>query len=122
MTTALTLAGEDTFEDALFSDETAQRPDLIELRRRINVEPTSNGPSSTVHVRLKDGSTLSRTANVATPVGDLARQQAMLERKFRHLATAALGSERVEQVIGICKQLEHETDVSALLTLCRSGH
>jgi 2-methylcitrate dehydratase PrpD len=121
MTTALALAAEDTFDDALFSDETARRPDLIELRRRIKVEPISNGPASTVHVRLKNGSTLSRTANVATPVRNLARQQAMLESKFRHLATAALGSDRVERVIGICRQLEQEPDVSALLTLCRSG-
>ena len=44
MTTALALAGEDTFQEALFSDATAQRPDLVALRDRVSIDPTQVGP------------------------------------------------------------------------------
>jgi hypothetical protein len=52
-------------------------------------------------------------------VRDLAAQQAKLERKFRHLAAPAIGAERVERAIALCRALEREPDLSALVALCR---
>lgn len=116
MTTALALAGEDTFQEALFSDATAQRPDLVALRERVTIDPTQVGRGCGVTVRLKDGRTLSRTGDVSQPLRDLARQQDKLERKFRHLTVAALGG-KADEVIGLCRDLERLPDLGGLIAL-----
>jgi len=120
MTTALALAGEDTFQDALFSDATARRPDLVALRDRVTIDPTQVGRGCGVTVRLKDGRTLSRTGDVSQPLRDLAAQQAKLERKFRHLAGNALGADRTEAVIGLCRELEAHPGLGELIGLIRA--
>ena len=119
MTTALALAGEDTFEETLFSDATATRSDLVALRRRVSVIPDAGGPGSTVEIELKDGRVLAETVDVARPVRDLGAQQAQIERKFRHLAEPAVGPAAVAQIIKICRNLEATPDVCGLLALCR---
>ena len=119
MTTALALAGEDTFQESLFSDETANRDDLIGLRQRVSVMPDAAGPGSTVDIQLKDGRVLSQTVDVARPVRDLPVQQAQIERKFRHLTEPALGGTAVSEIIDICRNLEAAPDVADLLALCQ---
>jgi len=119
MTTALALAGEDTFQEALFSDATATRDDLVALRRRVTVIPDAKGPGSTVEIALKGGRTLTETVDVARPVRDLAAQQAKLEHKFRHLAEPALGAAASSEIIAICRDLEAATNLTGLLALCR---
>ena len=116
MTTALALAGEDTFQEALFSDATARRPDLVALREKVRVDPTQVGRGCVVTVRLKDGRSLTRTGDVSQPLRDLALQQDKLERKFRHLTAAALGS-RTDEVIGMCRELETLPDLNRLISL-----
>jgi 2-methylcitrate dehydratase PrpD len=118
MTTALALAGEDTFEDALFSDATAARPDLVALRERVEIDPTQQGTGSVVSVRLKDGRTLSRTGDVSQPLRDLAAQQEKLERKFRHLTFGLLGREAGEEAIEICRTLEVQPNLARLIEIC----
>ena len=115
MTCALAITGEDTFDEALFSDATAVRPDLVALRRRIAVEPTAKGAGSTVRIRLKDGRDLARTVDVAIPERDLPTQQTRLERKFRHLARHGLKPDAAERLIEICRSLDRELDLSGLL-------
>src|SRR5579872_4599845 len=119
MTTALALAGEDTFEEALFSDATARRPDLIALREKVTIDPTQVGRGCVVTVRLKDGRTLARTGDVSQPLRDLTAQQAKLERKFRHLATPALGEDGAAEVIELCRGLESQPSLTRLIDLCR---
>jgi 2-methylcitrate dehydratase PrpD len=120
MTAALALSGEDTFNEALFTDETARRPDLIALRDRVEIDPTQSGRGCVVSVRLKDGRAIERTGDVSQPVRDLDAQQAKIERKFRHLASPALGAERAEQVIAIVRALDRQPDVRALMRLCQA--
>ncbi|HEY1426851.1 MAG TPA: MmgE/PrpD family protein [Caulobacteraceae bacterium] len=121
MTTALALCGEDTFQEQLFSDATARRPDLVALRERVTIDPTQVGRGCVVTVRLKDGRQLSRTGDVSQPLRDLGAQQAKLERKFRHLATPALGAAGVEDVIALTRALETQPDLSALIGVCRAA-
>lgn len=121
MTAALALAGEDTFQETLYSDATAARPDLVDLRRRVSVEPTADGPGSTLELTLKDGRRLACTVDIAVPERDLAAQQDKLERKFRHLASAALGEGRADQVVAACRGLDRADGVGGLLSLCRPG-
>jgi 2-methylcitrate dehydratase PrpD len=119
MTTALALAGEDTFQEALFSDATARRPDLVALREKVIIDPTQTGRGCVVSVRTSDGRTLSRTGDVSQPLRDLAAQQAKLERKFRHLATPALREAGAAEVIELCRTLDHQPDLTRLIALCR---
>jgi 2-methylcitrate dehydratase PrpD len=121
MTTALALAGEDTFQDSLFTDETAHRPDLVALRERVAIDPTQVGRGCVVTVRLKDGRTLSRTGDVSQPMRDLAAQQAKIEHKFLHLAVPAIGEGATEQVIAILRDLERQPDVRSLMSICAGG-
>jgi len=119
MTTALALAGEDTFQEALFSDVTARRPDLIVLRERVTIDPTQVGRGCAVTVRLKDGRVASRTGDVSQPLRDLVAQQAKLERKFRHLATPALGDAAAAEVTELCGALDRLPDLTRLIALVR---
>jgi 2-methylcitrate dehydratase PrpD len=121
MTAALALAGEDTFQEALFCDETARRPDLVALRNRVSIEPTQVGRGSVVTVRLKDGRVVSRQGDVSQPNRDLVAQQDRLERKFRHLTARALGAERAATVIDMCRHLEAQPDLKRLAALCRGA-
>jgi len=116
MTTALALAGEDTFQEALFSDATARRLDLTALRDKVSIDPTQVGRGCIVTVRLNDGRTLSRTGDVSQPLRDLALQQDKLERKFRSLSASALGS-RVDEVIALCRELETLPNLHSLISL-----
>jgi len=116
MTTALALSGEDTFQEALFSDATARRRDLVALRDKVSIDPTQVGRGCIVSVRLRDGRTLTRTGDVSQPLRDLAAEQAKLERKFRHLTASALGS-KTDEVIGLVRELETLRDLRGLIAL-----
>ena len=119
MTTALALSGEDTFQEQLFSDATARRPDLVALRERVTIDPTQTGRGCVVTVRLKDGRELSRTGDVSQPLRDLPAQQAKLERKFRHLATPALGEAGADETIAVVRTLEAQANLGRLTELLR---
>jgi 2-methylcitrate dehydratase PrpD len=119
MTTALALSGEDTFQEQLFSDATARRPDLVALRERVDIDPTQTGRGCVVTVRLKDGRELSRTGDVSQPLRDLDAQQAKLERKFRHLATPALGQAGADKTIAVVRTLEAQPNLGRLTELLR---
>ena len=119
MTTALALAGEDTFQEQLFSDATARRPDLVALRERVTIDPTQTGRGCVVTVRLKDGREVARTGDVSQPLRDLDAQQAKLERKFRHLATPTLGEAGADEAVTLCRTLETLPDLGRLVTLLR---
>ncbi len=121
MTTALALAGEDTFQEALFCDETARRADLVALRDKVSIDPTQVGRGSVVTVRLGDGRVISRQGDVSQPNRDLVAQQDRLERKFRHLTAHALGGGRVDAVIDLCRHLEAQPDLRRLMALCRGA-
>ncbi|HEX8962944.1 MAG TPA: MmgE/PrpD family protein, partial [Rhodocyclaceae bacterium] len=121
MTTALALAGEDTFQEALFSDATARRPDLVGLRERVTIDPTQTGRGCVVTVTTKDGRMLSRTGDVSQPLRDLAAQQAKLERKFRHLATPALGEAGVAEVMELTRSLNQLADLRRLIEIVRGS-
>jgi 2-methylcitrate dehydratase PrpD len=121
MTCALALAGEDTFDEGLYSDATAVRPDLVALRERIAVEPTAPAPGTRVTVTLRDGRRLTRTVDVAVPERDLERQQARLERKFRHITRNVLPPEMAEAVIDEVRGLETAHDLRGLMGKISEG-
>jgi 2-methylcitrate dehydratase PrpD len=115
MTAALALAGEDTFQESLFSDGTARRPDLVALRECVEIDPTMTGHGCEVTVTLRDGRTVSRIGDVSQPLRDLNLQQEKLERKFRFLTASALPPAAADEVIARCRTLEAAPDLLGLL-------
>ena len=85
----------------------------------MTIDPTQVGRGCVVTVRLKDGRTASRTGDVSQPLRDLAAQHAKLERKFRHLATPALGQAGASEATELCGALDRLPDLTRLITLVR---
>lgn len=100
---ALALSGADTADLALYSDATAQNPEVTALRRRVvEAEPlgeTAARHSAEVEIRTTDGRVLTNMENVGVPAEDLDAQERKLVAKARSVATPALGAARVEAMI-----------------------
>lgn len=118
MTTAMVLAGENTADEAIFSDETIHRPDLVALARKVVLNPraTASVTLSDVMVRLEGGEVLEASHDVAHPEKDLDLQWRRLEQKFHALAGTGVGG-TVNEVISLVRDLEHQSSLKALIDL-----
>jgi 2-methylcitrate dehydratase PrpD len=119
MTTAMALSGEDTFDDRLYSDATANRADLVALRDKVKVDPTSSANIGTVTIKTKSGREFSVTVDTGVPQRDLALQQEKLERKFLVLTTPVLGAKKAETLAGFLRDLEAQENLSKLLSFAK---
>lgn len=108
----LTLLGEDTSDEALYSDATAARADVARLRDLAVVEPSSTGTLAHVELQLRDGQVLKASKDVGVPETDLEQQGVRLEAKFRRLAA---GAANAEAVIAACAGLAEAPNLSALV-------
>lgn len=99
MTTALALAGEDTSNEAVFSDATVAREDLRALSRRIFVIPDAIDGSSKVEVVLRSGERFVTSADVGVPDRDLARQHSRLTQKFALLLEGGIEAGQVRNLV-----------------------
>jgi 2-methylcitrate dehydratase PrpD len=97
-TAALALAGRNTGAVDTFSDAVANEPGLIDLRRRVEVEPVkidrSEASRAEVIVELTDGRVLHEIHDVGVPATDLDDQEAKLSDKFATLVAPLLGEAR----------------------------
>jgi 2-methylcitrate dehydratase PrpD len=118
-TNALALLGENTANDATYSDATAKRGEVVELIRKIDVA-TWKKPSHTlseVAVHLNDGRVVRKEFDVGIPMTDLAAQGASLTQKFMGLAEPVIGAQRAKQVAEISNKLDGVKDVGELMAL-----
>lgn len=101
-TAALALAGRNTGAVDTFSDAVANEPDLIALRRRVEVEPVkidrSEASKAEVIVELTDGRMLHEIHDVGVPATDLDDQEAKLSDKFATLVAPLLGTDRAKEL------------------------
>lgn len=99
-TAAMALAGVDTGAADAYSDAMANRPDLVALRQKIEVEPQSVARTmvtgADVVVELADGMTLTNAFDVGIPATDVDAQEARLLAKFDALVEPVLGTARTE--------------------------
>ena len=99
-TAALALAGRNTGAVDTFSDAVANEPGLIDLRRRVTVEPVkidrSEASKAEVVVELADGRVLREIHDVGVPATDLDDQEAKLSDKFATLVVPLLGEARAD--------------------------
>lgn len=119
MTTALALHGENTADEALYSDATAARGDLQDLARRVTLSPRrADSPTlAEVTVTTDDGRTLTASHDVGIPAADVEAQWAPLEAKFRALVEESLGSERTDEVVRLVRSLDELPSIRPLIAL-----
>jgi len=118
-TNALALLGENTANDATYSDTTAKRGEVVDLIRKIDVA-TWKKPSHTlseVAVHMNDGRVVRKEFDVGIPMTDLAAQGASLRQKFLGLTEPVIGAERAKQVAEISNNLGSVKDVGELMAL-----
>jgi 2-methylcitrate dehydratase PrpD len=119
MAVALALAGENTADDRLYTDEVANRPDLVALRSKVVVDPRKKDKRdlSDVTIELADGQVLRAEVNVAVPAEDVEQQWAFIETKALGLMTPIIGGERAETVVSLVKALDQQKSIDPLLAL-----
>ena len=101
-TAALALSGRNTGAVETFSDTVANDAALVELRRRVEVEPVkidrSEASKAEVIVEMTDGRVLRESHDVGVPATDLDDQEAKLSQKFATLVAPLLGNARAEDL------------------------
>lgn len=122
-TAAMTLLGEDTGAIDNFSAEMANRPDLVALRQKIEVDPQDwaheNTPRAEVVVELKDGRTLMHNHNVAVVAADVEGQWNRLTDKFRSVVSPILGNAKADAAIELVTGIDGADSVVPLLEATR---
>jgi 2-methylcitrate dehydratase PrpD len=114
---AMALSDVDTANTESFTDECACDPDLVALRRRVDVEPDGPDRAGTpVDVILRDGATLRIAHDVSVPATDLDGQLTALRAKFDALCAPVLGASGARRLAELSAQLDQLDDVGALLT------
>ncbi|MGM0583893.1 MAG: MmgE/PrpD family protein [Pseudomonadota bacterium] len=118
--TGLALRGADTSNLSLYTDETAQDPDLAVMRTATEIAPVEARPgerhAAAVTLETKDGRRLNAQANVGVPAADLASQATRLEAKARAIAAPVLGEARAEAIIAAAQNLDAAPDLDALIS------
>ena len=121
---ALAIAGEDTSSPHTYSEATAQRPDLIAVRDRVNVRFMPEGwPHTLVDVRVitRDGRQLAARYNSGIPEPDLLTQGERVRGKFMALATPRLGASGATALMRAIGALGDMEDIGSLMPMLRSS-
>lgn len=107
-------AGEAQYDDAI-----VQRPDVIDLRRKVQatVNPDMDEAAASVAAVLKNGERVQ--VEVEHAIGSLQRPMSNsdLERKFHDLAAPVIGEKRTTEVINACWFLADAANVRGLCAL-----
>lgn len=95
MTTAMSLAGLDTSDPGIFTDELVNNAEVRGWCDLVTVDASGNLPPSYARtvVRLNSGAVLAAEDNPDSPQTDLARQRSRLLGKFRALIAPKFGDE-----------------------------
>ena len=118
---ALTMIrGSNGFQD--YTEATLHDPEILAMADKVSLDvdsevdkdyPATRG--ARVSVKLKSGASFQAKVDYCkgTPENPLSRGE--LEEKFRGLASTALDSKRVEELLERFSNLEHEKDLSSLI-------
>lgn len=101
-TAALALSGRDTAAVDTYSDSVAAEPALIDLRRKVEIDPVkvdrSGASRAEVTVELTDGRVFHHAHDVAVPATDLDDQERKLSGKFDALVAPLLGGDQATEL------------------------
>ncbi|MGD1924247.1 MAG: MmgE/PrpD family protein [Paracoccaceae bacterium] len=94
---AMALSGVDTAAIDIYSDETANRPDLMVLRQKVDVEPRKVRHDEVTGAEVvidAAGASYTNAFNVGVPSDDTDAQEVRLSAKFDALVVPVLGADR----------------------------
>ncbi len=115
---AMALAGMDTGDIAVYSDEVARDPQLCDLRSLVSVAPETfaSRTEARVSVDLRDGSRREKTLDAGIPLADPALQFERLSAKYMTLAAPVIGEARAESARELVSRL-HQAGTCELLDM-----
>ena len=94
---AFVLSGFDTASIATYSDDNAERPDLVALRQKVHVVgDLTPGTHSELSVSTETGNTFETSFDVGIPAADLTKQEANLVDKFVSLTGELISTDPSE--------------------------
>lgn len=104
------------YEDARMRDAAPKA-----LRQKVAVKgvDAQGAFAADIVIHQSDGVVIRAAHDVAEPERDLERQWAKLESKFRALAIPAIGAEKAETVIALCRSFDDLEDISPLMAAVR---
>jgi len=115
-TAAFALAGMDTAALETYSDENANRPDLIALRQKVTLDPqTMPGTAATATIVLDDGREISQDVNVGVPADDVSAQSDKIAAKYHSLADPVLGTDKARALQAAIKSLDQANDITGVM-------
>jgi 2-methylcitrate dehydratase PrpD len=115
-TVAMALAGIDTASLVTYSAATANDPDLIALREKVNLDFQDNWPQAAaeIEVVLTDDSVLRASHDAGIPSADIAAQGERLAAKFDALAELVLGAARTRELRRAIADLDNLADAGEI--------
>jgi 2-methylcitrate dehydratase PrpD len=115
-TAAMVLSGIDTGAMNSYTDEAANRNDLVDLRRKVEIvaKPLDSRMQAEVVVDLADGRSLVGKADVGVPAADIDEQERRLSEKFMALVAPILGEDRAQQALDACLALDTAEDAARI--------
>ncbi|MEQ8504526.1 MAG: MmgE/PrpD family protein [Rhodospirillales bacterium] len=118
---AMAISGLDTGDREIYTETTAARPDLVDLRRKVEVEDKvhDNRHAAEIVIDLADGRSLVQFFDVGMPADDLEAQEARLTAKFRRLAEPIIGADKAAQVEQLVLGLDDAKTVAELMDAAR---
>jgi len=103
-----------------FTDERVNDPMVAAMRSRVSIVVDEALPkdAATVTMKMADGRSFSQTIshNKGTPDHPMTDDE--IEAKFMSLAGERLGDDDARRVAEMCWNLEHQSDVGAIVKLC----
>ncbi len=118
LTTAMGLAGVDTWRLSTYSEEVAADPVLIGLRDKVSLD-FRTGISNTfseVSLKLRDGRSVSAQHDAGVPASDPVKQGQRLEAKFIALVDPVLGAETAERLVASIRTFDEQPNVRGIMT------
>lgn len=116
---AMALTGIDTGDREIYTEATAARPDLVALRRKVELEDKVHDSrhAAEVVINLADGRSLVQYFDVGVPADDLDAQQQRLIAKFRRLAEPILGVDKARRIEDLVLGLDDAKGVADLMAV-----
>ncbi|MEK9672717.1 MAG: MmgE/PrpD family protein [Rhodospirillaceae bacterium] len=114
---AMALSGIDTSDRDIYTEATANRPDLMDLRRKVEVEDTKHKSrhAAEVVIDLTDGRSVVEFFDVGAPADDVDLQEQRLAAKFTRLAEPTIGAGKTKTAADQVMKLDDAEDVNELL-------
>lgn len=99
-----------------FTDEAANAPELIALRRKVEAssDPSIHEASVVIEVEFEDDRRIERVIERAIGSHDRPLSNEQLERKFAHQSALVVGTEVTDRLMALCWRLPELADVGEI--------